>query len=287
MRRFHPVRAIGRALFIVAAMAAMEHWAAADTAAPRRIVSFNICADQLVVALADPGQVAGLSPYAADPTLSAVAEEARAFRRIAWHAESTIPLDPDLVLVGPRDRSATQRLLSALGFRVVEVDFVSTIAAARAQIAQVAALLGHPERGAALVARLDEARRRLAAVPKPKASTALLVERSGYTEGPASLAAGLIAEAGLRPPAGAPAGMGGYVSLESLIVMRPDLLVLHSLVEEPHDQGSVYLTHPALKALYPPSRRIVLPGRYTLCGGPGLVAGLDHLADALARLAGQ
>ena len=281
------MRAIGRALFIVAAMAAMEHWAAADTAAPRRVVSFNICADQLVVALADPGQVAGLSPYAADPTLSAVAEEARAFRRIAWHAESTIPLDPDLVLVGPRDRSATQRLLSALGFRVVEVDFVSTIAAARAQIAQVAALLGHPERGAALVARLDEARRRLAAVPKPKASTALLVERSGYTEGPASLAAGLIAEAGLRPPAGAPAGMGGYVSLESLIVMRPDLLVLHSLVEEPHDQGSVYLTHPALKALYPPSRRIVLPGRYTLCGGPGLVAGLDHLADALARLAGQ
>jgi iron complex transport system substrate-binding protein len=287
MRRFHPVRAIGRALFVVAAMAAMEHWAAAETAAPRRIVSFNICADQLVVALADPGQIAGLSPYAADPTLSAVAEEARAFRRIAWHAESTIPLDPDLVLVGPRDRSATQRLLTALGFRVVEVDFVSTIAAARAQIAQVAALLGHPERGAALVARLDEARRRLAAVPKPKASTALLVERSGYTEGPASLAAGLIAEAGLRPPAGAPAGMGGYVSLESLIVMRPDLLVLHSLVEEPHDQGSVYLTHPALKALYPPSRRIVLPGRYTLCGGPGLVAGLDHLADVLARLAGQ
>jgi iron complex transport system substrate-binding protein len=287
MRRFHPVRAIGRALFVAAAMAAMEHWAAAETAAPRRIVSFNICADQLVVALADPEQIAGLSPYAADPTLSAVAEEARAFRRIAWHAESTIPLDPDLVLVGPRDRSATQRLLSALGFRVVEVDFVSTIAAARAQIAQVAALLGHPERGAALVARLDDARRRLAAVPKPKASTALLVERSGYTEGPASLAAGVIAEAGLRPPAGAPAGMGGYVSLESLIVMRPDLLVLHSLVEEPHDQGSVYLTHPALKALYPPSRRIVLPGRYTLCGGPGLVAGLDHLADALARLAEQ
>jgi iron complex transport system substrate-binding protein len=285
MRRFHPVRAIG--LFVVAALAANGDWAVAATAAPRRIVSFNICADQLVVALADPGQIAGLSPYAADPTLSAVAEEARAFRRIAWHAESTIPLDPDLVLVGPRDRSATQRLLSALGFRVVEVDFVSTIAAARAQIAQVAALIGHPERGAALVARLDDARGRLAGVPKPKASTALLVERSGYTEGPASLAAGLIAEAGLRPPAGAPAGMGGYVSLESLIVMRPDLLVLHSLVEEPHDQGSMYLTHPALKALYPPSRRIVLPGRYTLCGGPGLVAGLDHLADALARLAGR
>jgi len=79
--------------------------------------------------------------------------------------------------------------------------------------------------------------------------------------------------------------MGGFVPLEKLLVMQPDLLVMSSLVDKPHDQGSVYLTHPALQALYPPSRRIVLPGRYTLCGGPGLVAGLDHLADALTRLA--
>jgi iron complex transport system substrate-binding protein len=250
-------------------------------------VSFNICADQLVVALADPAQIAGLSPYATDPALSAVADEARAFRRVEWHAESTIPLDPDLVLVGPRDRSVTQRLLTALGFRVVELEFVSTIAAARVQIRQVAALLGHPARGEELVARLDAARQRVAAAPRPKASSALLIERGGYAEGSGSLAAGMIAEAGLAPPAGAPAGIGGFVSLERLIAMRPDLLVLHSPIERPRDQGSVYLTHPALKEFYPPARRIILPGRYTLCGGPGLVAGLHHLADQLANLAAQ
>jgi iron complex transport system substrate-binding protein len=257
----------------------------AQTAAPERVVSFNICADQLVVALADPTQIAGLSPYAVDPTLSAVAEQARAFRRIEWQAESIVPLDPDLVLIGPRDRSVTRRLLNTLGFRVVEVDFVSTIEAAREQIRAVAALLGHPERGEALLARLDAARTRLSAAPRPDASTALLIGHSGYTEGPTSLAAALMAEAKLRPPAGAPAGIGGFVPLESLLVMRPDLLVMSSLVDKPHDQGSVYLTHPALQALYPPSRRIVLPGRYTLCGGPGLVAGLDHLASEMARLA--
>ena len=251
---------------------------------PQRVVSFNICADQLVVALADPAQIAGLSPYAVDTTLSAVAQEARAFRRIEWQAESIVPLNPDLVLIGPRDRSVTRRLLNTLGFRVVEVDLVSTIEAAREQIRAVATLLGHPERGGALLARLDAARARLAAAPRPEASTALLIGHSGYTEGPTSLAAALMAEARLRPPRGAPAGMGGFVPLESLLVMRPDLLVMSSLVEKPHDQGSVYLTHPALQALYPPSRRIVLPGRYTLCGGPGLVAGLDHLANEIARL---
>jgi iron complex transport system substrate-binding protein len=237
------------------------------------------------VALADPAQIAALSPYAADPTLSAVAEEARAFRRVAWHAESVVPLDPDLVLVGPRDRSVTQRMLGALGFRVVAVEFVSTLAAAQAQIREVAALLGQPARGEALLARLDAARARLAAAPRPSASTALLVGHDGYSEGRASLAAGLIAEAGLIPPPGAPAGIGGFVPLERLIMMRPDLLVMHSAIAVPRDQGSVYLTHPALAALYPPARRLTLPGRYTLCGGPGLATGLDHLAAQLARLA--
>ena len=58
--------------------------------APRRVVSFNLCADQLVVALADPEQIAGLSPYAADSALSVVADKARAFRKLDWQAESTL-----------------------------------------------------------------------------------------------------------------------------------------------------------------------------------------------------
>jgi iron complex transport system substrate-binding protein len=285
MIRAHFQRPLRLVVILVCAWAAVGAPAKADPA--RRVVSFNVCADQLVVALADPAQVAGLSPYATDPTLSAVAAEARAYRRIQWHAESVVPLDPDLVLVGPRDRSVTQRLLGALGFRVVSVDFVSTIAAAREQIRTVAALLGHPERGEQLLSRLDAAQARLATVPRPRASTALLIGHNGYTEGPTSLAAGLIAEAGLKPPAGAPPGMGGFVPLESLVMMRPDLLVMHSVIEVPRDQGSLYLTHPVVKELYPPSRRIILPVRYTMCGGPGLVAGLDHLADQLTMLAAR
>ena len=257
----------------------------ASAEVPRRVVSFNLCADQLVVALADAGQIAGLSPYATDPTLSAVAEAARGFRRLPRQAESIIPVDPDLVLVGPRDRSATQRLLRALGLRVVEVDFVSTLAAAGEQILQVARLLGQPHRGETLLASIDAARQRLAAVRRANGLTALLIGQAGYAEGRVSLAAALLREAGLEPPLAAPRGIGEFVPLESLVMMRPDILVQHHILEQPRDQGSVYLTHPAINALYPPSRRIELPGRYTLCAGPGLVKGMDHLADAITRLA--
>src|SRR3954469_12529349 len=253
--------------------------------APRRVVSFNQCADQLVVALADTEQIAGLSPYAADRSLSVVADEARAFPRLDWQAESTIALGPDLVLIGQNDRPATKHILRAQGLRLYEIALISDLDAARRQITEAAAVLGHPERGTKLLADLDAARARLHAAQKPAFHTALLVNRGGYTAGEMSLAAALLAEAGLKPPHGAPPGYGGYVPLERLLTLRPDIIVLNNMPASAKDQGSYNLSHPALDALYPPERRIVLPPRYTICGGAALIEAFDYLADLLSRLA--
>jgi iron complex transport system substrate-binding protein len=255
----------------------------AHAEAPRRVVSFNLCADQLVVSLADPGQIAALSPYARDAHLSVVAEKARAFPSIGWSAEGTVALGPDLVLVGPNDRRETRQMLAALHIPVVNVGLVTDIAAARTQIMNIAARLGHPGRGEAMVRALDAARARLAAAAHPAAKTALVVERGGYVEGPQSLVATLLKEAGLQTPAAAPAGYGGYMPLETLLVAQPDLLVLKDPPARAEDQGALFFTHPAVRALFPPSRRIALPTRYTLCGGPALIAALDYLADVLMR----
>ena len=86
--------------------------------APRRIVSFNVCADQLVVALAEPGQIAALSPHAINEVLSTVTDKARAYPRTGWTAESVVPFAPDLVLLGYSwDRSPTMQMMRALGLR--------------------------------------------------------------------------------------------------------------------------------------------------------------------------
>jgi iron complex transport system substrate-binding protein len=272
---------------ILALMAALLAYCVQSSAAepPRRVASFNVCADQLVVALADSGQVVGLSPYARDPAISVVVEEARRFARLPLQAEAMIPLKPDLILVGTWDRPLTQRLLRSLGFRLAGIAPVNDIAAGLAQIREVAGLLGHRERGEAMVSMVEAARQKLAAAPRPKASTALLVGHQGYAVGPQSLAGALLAEAGLRPPTGAPRGYGGYVPLETLITLRPDYLVLSSLIDKADGQGALYLTHPALRALYPPERRIVLPSRFTLCAGPSLAQAFDYLAAVVARLA--
>lgn len=273
-----------RRTLIALLLALIGGHAAADS--PRRVVSFNQCGDQLVMALADPEQIAGLSPYAADPSLSAVAEKAKAYLRLDWQAESTIALQPDLVLIGQNDRPVTKHILRAQGLRLYEIALISDLDAARRQITEVAAALGHPGRGEKLLAELDAARARLHAAPKPPFGSALLVNRGGYTAGEKSLAAALLAEAGLKPPPGTPAGYGGYVPLERLLMLRPDVIVLNNLPRE-SDQGSYNLSHPALTALYPPQRRIVLPPRYTICGGAALIEAFDYLSGLLTRLAAQ
>ncbi len=281
----------GRTVLAIVGLALACCVTAGAADAPRRVASFNVCADQLVVALADPAQIVGLSPYASDPAISVIADKAREYPRLALQAEAMVPLKPDLVLVGTWDRPLTQRMLRSLGFRVIGVDVVNDVAAALAQIREMAKLLGHPERGETLIAEIEAARRRLAAAPRPgsasQTSSALLVGNSGYTVGPDSLAGALLREAGLAPPLGAPAGYGGYVPLEKLIMLRPDFLVMASLVETPDGQGALYLTHPALRALYPAEKRIVLPSRFTLCAGPSLIPAFDYLADVLTRLATQ
>jgi len=263
----------------------MSLWAgAAQADAPRRVVSFNLCADQLVVALADPEQIAGLSPYATDAGLSVVADKAKAFRKADWQAESTLLLNPDLVLVGPNDRSVTRRMLTAQGLRVVETGFVSDLDSARAQIREMAALLGHSGRGERLIAELDRAQARLASVAPKGDRTALVVERGGYTQGPASLAASLLAAAGLKPPAGAPQGYGGFIPLERFLMLNPDFVFLKDPPRAATDQGAIFLLHPALRERYSPERRVALPARYTMCGGPALIAAFDYMADEIARL---
>lgn len=269
-----------RSFILAASIWVVGSGALAADASPRRVVSFNLCADQLLVALADPGQIAGLSPYAADPSLSVVREAAKAFPRLDWNAESVVRLAPDLILAGPSDRT-TEALLAATGTRVEKVALVSDLAGARTQIRQVAALLGHPARGDALIARIDAAADRLRRDVPNRKRTALIVERGGYVSGPGSLAGAMLGGAGFVAPHGAPGGFGGFVSLEGLLTLRPDLILTKDAPAVASDQGALFLMHPALAALYPPERRIALPSRYVTCGGPALAEGLEYLARVL------
>jgi iron complex transport system substrate-binding protein len=250
-------------------------------------VSINLCADELLVTLADPGQVAALSVTATDPRLSYVAEAAKAYRHDAAEAETVVDLDPDLVLAGRFTKRATRDMLTALGYRVVLLDPARSLDESIAQIRRIAALVGHPERGEALVARIEAARAAAAAaIPAGAHPTAAVYQRRGYVTGGDTLTGDLLATVGFANLGGTLAGKtGGFVPLERLVAEPPDYLVVTSFSADADDQGSALLAHPALAGLYPPAKRIRLPEKLTVCGGPSLPEALDWLAAEAHRVA--
>jgi iron complex transport system substrate-binding protein len=254
---------------------------------PSRIVSINLCADGLLLALADPEQIAALSPYAVDGDLSFLAEQAAGFRHDAGEAETVIELEPDLVFAGRFTKLATRDMLAGLGYRVVALDPVRSIDQSVVQIREVAALVGRPDRGEALVAQIEAARERArrATAGLSVTATAAVYQRRGYVTGAETMTADLLEAVGLANRGGALAGRtGGFVPLERLIAIRPDYLIVAAPDIVAEDQGTALLAHPALVRLYPPERRIILPESLTVCAGPSLPAALDWLAAEVARM---
>lgn len=253
---------------------------------PRRIVSINLCADELLLTLADPEQIAALSVYAADPVMSFLPEAALRHRHDVADAEQIVELEADLILAGRYTKRATREMLERLGYRVELLDAVRSVEDSVAQIRRVAALVGHSARGEALVAEIEAARVRAAAITTAPRPTAAVYQRRGYVTGGDTLTGELLAIAGFDNAGSDLAGeRGGFVPLERIVSDPPDFIVVAAVDRDLEDQGSALLAHPALAALYPPDRRIVVPEKLTVCGGPSLPAALDRLAGEAQRIA--
>jgi len=70
--------------------------------------------------------------------------------------------------------------------------------------------------------------------------------------------------------------------LEEVLKLKPDALALFEAVEKPGDQGAALLSHPALAAAIPPSRRLIIPGNQIVCGGSYLPDLIRSISAALA-----
>ncbi|WP_421723800.1 ABC transporter substrate-binding protein [Bauldia sp.] len=262
---------------------------AAANAEPKRIVSINLCADELLIALADPNQIAALSIYATNERMAFFADRAKAFRHDAGDAETVVELDPDLVVAGRFTKRASRDMLSALGYEVALLEPARSIDESIDQIRRVANLVGHPDRGEVLVAEIEAARERArSAIADGAAPSAVVYQRRGYVTGGDTLTGELLEMVGVTNAGGALAGgTGGLVPLEVMIANPPDYLVVAATNRAADDQGAALLAHPALELLFPVERRIVLPERLTVCGGPSLPTALDRLSAELRRVHGS
>jgi len=254
---------------------------------PKRIVSFNLCTDQYLLAFADRARIAALSRYARDKELSFYAQRARTFPVSGSTVEEVVILKPDLVIAGTYSSPAKRAQLKRLGFKVLEFPHPRTLDEMTKQMLDAAAAVGRPNKGRLHVQQLRRALRALReAGRKLGRKTVLYMQRRGFVTGEDTLIDELITHAGLFNAARRFHVRGyGRVALERIVVSRPEILIFGRVFGAARDHGSALLRHRALSKTVATSARIVLPVRETVCPGPSITAAVRTLTRALERIA--
>jgi iron complex transport system substrate-binding protein len=253
--------------------------------AVQRVVSLNLCTDELLLRLA-PEKVASVTWLSRSPSGSNVADLAERVPINYGLAEQVIAAEPDLVLAGTFTTRIAVGMLKRTSIPIVEFDVPRSFDEVRRQIRDVAALIQAEDKGRALI---DEIDRRVAAVSGKQRSmrpTAVVLNPNGATVGQGSLADQVMTAAGLdNMAAKLRTDNYGQIPLEVVALHMVDVLIVSAARDGPPAMATEALRHPILQHLKH-TKIVVMPGRLWNCGGPGVaeaVERLDAVADEVVR----
>lgn len=254
--------------------------ASPTAAAPQRVVSASLCADQYVLSLADRDQVAALSWQSRD-AVSLAPDWARDLPQAAPDAERLLMLRPDLVVFGPGEGGRAQTMLQRLGVPTHEISWTESFDGVASNIEALAAALDRPEAGAArlddLAARRTELQRR--AEGRETAPDLLYLTPAGGTSG-----AGTYADAAMRLAGGENllADRQGWFTAqpERLTALKSDMVVASYFREGYASQQFRRARHPAMQRILA-APRAEIPGGLWPCAGPRLIEAAERIADTM------
>lgn len=265
-----------RASSLAALAVALLSATAAAAGPPQRVVSLNLCTDQLAMMLAAPGQLISVTHLAADPMMSVMADQAAGFHINHARAEEIHALSPDLVLAVSWTPRHTVSMLRRLGIEVREMPLAERLEEIPANIAQIGEWLGREDAAAALIAQFEAGLAALAP-DNPARPRAVLHYASNYTSGPGTMAHQILTRAGFANIA-EEAGIagGGTLPMEQIIMLAPELLIQGQRYPGA-SRAEAVMDHPAMAALR--------QGRSGTISDAEWVCGTPHVLRALARLA--
>jgi iron complex transport system substrate-binding protein len=251
---------------------------------PHRIVSMNLCTDQLLLLLVDKSRIASLSYFAGNPDYSAFANLAENIPANRGQADEVITYNPDLILTSQYSATLAANMLERMNYKVHRLGFAASADDVYQQIGEIAALTGTVAKGESLIAdiKANIALQQNALRQQLQGKSAVFFASNGFTYGSFSLQDSFIRSLGMRNIA-ADAGITGpaLLSLELLLAAKPDYLFMDQSRALDAQLAHPMLQHPALASLAESTRTITLPDTYFQCAGPQLALAYTALAEQL------
>ena len=249
---------------------------------PERIVSMNLCTDQLLMLLVNRARIASVSYLSAEPRSSVLAAQTRGLHLNHGLAEEVLPLRPDLVVAGTFTTRPTVFLLRKLGYPVVDMPAANGLDDIRANIRRLAAAVGETARGDGMIADFD-ARLADTAPPPGRRPLAALYWANGWTSGQGTLASTIVAAAGFRNLGDALGIAGtGQLPLETLLAAAPEVLITGRVYDGPARANEVF-RHPALRRAFAGKPIVRVSDRFWVCGTPFVAEAIARLSEAVGR----
>lgn len=270
------------------ALASLAWWLAwagcamADDRA-QRIVSINLCTDQLLLLLAERQRIASVSFMASNAIYSAYAERVGDLPLNHARIEEIVAYQPDLVLAYELSDSMLVNFLRRLGYRVELVAVPETLTQVSDTILSVAELLGERDRGVAVVEQMSQhlaqAEARHAGKQRP---LAVIYGPNGYSPGANTLSGSVLETAGFRNLSRQmDNNYGATIPLEQLLFHRPEVFVISDEEPNVNSMAQKKLSHPALRRTMTNARVAHVTARYWSCPTPEIVNAVDELERAL------
>jgi len=197
----------------------------ASQAASPSVASLDFCADQYVLALADPDQIIGVSPHA-ETEFSYLAEKAVGIPKIRPTAEEILVLEPDIAVRLWGGGYGAADTLERYGIPVVQVSLAVTLEETKENLLHVGEALGRLDRAQVLAAAMDARLATVVAARTEATPLALYITPSGTTTGRGTFIHELMVTAGVENMS-ASAGTSPWhpVNLEALALSPPDMIV--------------------------------------------------------------
>jgi iron complex transport system substrate-binding protein len=230
------------------------------------VASLDLCADEYLLLLARPGEIASVSRVAQDRADSVLWQQARRYPANRQGLESVIATRPNLLLTMGGGGRATGIIAERLRIRTLKLDYPSSIGDVEANMVRVARALGNARRA-------DSWRRRLGRIKTrslPQRDT-IFLSGGGDSMSATSLGAQWMALAGFRQrPL-----TGGRASLETLATRPPAVLLRSTYRRAQPSLGQRWLDHPLARKTT--ARTIDTDGRPWTCSGPLMVPEIARL----------
>ena len=273
-------------MFATAALILMGA-AAAAPAKPQRVMSLNLCTDQLLLQLLPPERIASVTYLSRGPDTGWPAADASKVPINYGTSEEVLAERPDLVIAGTTSTFSTRALLKQAGIPLLEVPAAESFDDIRMLTRTIGRAVGEEEKAESLLRQMDVTLAQLHNTAPAKPIAVVAWDGGGNVPGPDTLFDAILTAAGAVNAAtrlNQNTLYGNYsgFDLEQLVALNPELVIYGGSGNGRPDQVHQQVQHRIVRKLFA-GRQITYNETLFRCGLPQSADAAKQLRESMQR----